>query len=144
MIREQWQDIPNYDGKYQISNYGRVKSVTRMAWNGHSYREIPEKILKQRKWNGRYWQVKLSKNGKVNTFYVHRLVGQAFVEGYEKGLVINHKDNNGFNNYFGNLEWISQKDNVNHAWDIGACETVREAAKKQCLINFKIGSDNND
>lgn len=127
--KEIWKDIPEYDGLYQISNFGQVKSLKRIVSNGNGKRNIEEKILKQSKCNNHYFQVNLSKNGKIKTYYVHRLVAMAFIKNHNNLSIINHIDGNGFNNNELNLEWCTQKDNVNHAWNNGLCQSICESAK---------------
>lgn len=128
--KEIWKDIVGYENLYQVSNFGRVKSLARIVSNGAGKRNIEERILKQRKWNKFYFQIKLSKNGKVKTHYVHKLVAVAFLENACNFPVVNHIDGNGLNNFVENLEWCTQKYNVNHAWKNKLCEGVRESAKK--------------
>lgn len=99
---EIWKDIPNYP--YQVSNLGRVKSLSFYDTNGHLH---TERLIKPQKVGSGYLKVVLKKNGIGKPFYVHRLVGMMFVNGYKDGLQINHKDEDKTNNISSNLEWIT-------------------------------------
>lgn len=102
---EIWKDIAGYEGKYQVSNYGQVKSLN---YN----RTGREQLLKQHSVSTGYCQVNLWKNGEHKMHYVHRLVAEAFVSGYEEGLVVNHIDESKTNNHHSNLEWVTQRQNT--------------------------------
>ena len=116
---EEWKDIPNYEGLYQISNLGRIKSLEKMLKNKNGYRKSEEKILiPQRRKNG-YLKVELYKNGQRKTFMIHRLVGEAFVFKPENKCEINHKDGNKENCCVSNLEWITHSENMQHAVEKG-------------------------
>lgn len=99
---EIWKDIPNYP--YQVSNLGRVKSLSFYDTNGHLH---TERLIKPQKVGSGYLKVVLKKNGIGKPFYVHRLVGMMFVNGYKDGLQINHKYEDKTNNISSNLEWIT-------------------------------------
>ena len=103
---EEWKDIEGYDGLYQISNYGRVKSL----------HYSKEKILKQTLTKTNYYQIRLSKNGITKQHYVHRLVAKMFVynNDIDNKTIINHKDENPMNNHYTNLEWCTQEYNINY------------------------------
>ena len=108
-MEEIWKDIIDYEGLYQVSNLGRVKSL----------HHNKEKILKNRLGANGYYSVALNKNGKIKYLGVHRLVAIAFVDGYKEELVVNHIDENPLNNIYTNLEWTSHKENViysKHKW----------------------------
>lgn len=106
---EIWKDIPNYEGLYQISNLGNVKSLHRIANNNHI---IHEKILKpQKNYNG-YLIVNLYKNNKMKAKLIHRLVGKTFIDNPNNYNYINHIDKNKSNNNINNLEWCTQSYNV--------------------------------
>lgn len=123
-MEEQWKPIIGYEGFYEISNYGKVRSLTRQ--NGHGGRIIREapKILKLSKTTTGYWKIELKLNGKRNSYKVHRLVLFAFVGDPPPGKEItNHKDGNRLNNYVDNLEWCSQRENVLHAVKTGLRKT---------------------
>ena len=113
-MEEIWKDIEGYEGLYQVSNMGRVKSVERMKWSGKCYYKAPERILKPRKNGGGYLVVMLSKNGKVKTCRVHRLVATAFIPNPNNLPQINHIDENKGNNHMENLEWCDSKYNNNY------------------------------
>ena len=118
MNEELWKDIKGYEGLYQVSSFGRIKSL--LGWNGHKY-VYREKILNPYMQNskGTYYRsvVKLKKNGKAKDYKVHRLVAQAFIPNPNNLPQINHIDGNPLNNNVNNLEWCTQKYNVNHAID---------------------------
>lgn len=105
-MKEIWKDIPNYEGLYQISSLGRVKSLN---YN----RTKQEKILKQAKDYDGYHLVSLSKNGKHLTMKVHRLVAQAFLG--NSNLQINHIDENKSNNKISNLEYCTPSYNTKYS-----------------------------
>lgn len=105
MKNEVWKDIPNYEGLYQVSNLGRVKSLNYRKTNR-------EKILKERKSN-RYISVALWKDKKRTDTMVHRIVAKVFVENNESKPFVNHKDENTYNNNAENLMWCTHKENMN-------------------------------
>lgn len=109
-MKEIWKDIPDYKGLYQVSNYGRVKSLGRTVRGktGQLF-EVDEKILKPvgRSRNKSYLAVHLCRNSKTQTESVHRLVASAFIPNPGNLPFINHKDENPSNNKIENLEWCS-------------------------------------
>ena len=113
---EIWKDIKNYEGRYQISNYGKVKSLAR--WIGNQ-RYVKEKILVLNKDRKGYLRVGLSKNGKCLTRRIHRLVAQAFIPNPLNLPQVNHLDGRKNNNYVNNLEWVNSQTNNQHGYDIG-------------------------
>lgn len=111
MIKEEWRDIKDYEGLYQVSNLGRVKSLPRLRHNQYNNIEI---IMKQKKTPNGYLQVSLSIDGVQTLKNVHRLVAEAFIPNPHNLPQINHKDENKANNIFTNLEWCSSKYNMNY------------------------------
>lgn len=107
-MEEIWRDIKEYEGLYQVSNIGRVKSLFRY-----------KKILKLYKDKDGYLYVKLYKNKKAQHSFVHRLVAEAFVENLYSKPIVNHKDFNRENNIIDNLEWCTEKENINYSSNIG-------------------------
>ena len=106
-MKEIWKDIQGYEGKYQVSNLGNVKSL-----NYHG--TCKERILIPGKTTNGYLFVSLSKNSKVKNFKIHRLAAQAFIENTENLLEVNHIDENKLNNRVDNLEWCSHEYNINY------------------------------
>ena len=97
---EIWKDIPDYEGLYQISSFGRVKSLARTDNNGH---KLPERILNPKGNKLGYIRVYLSKNGSAKRVLIHRLVAEAFVSRKNDGdNIVNHIDNNPSNNHADN------------------------------------------
>lgn len=105
---EIWKDIKEYEGLYQVSNFGRVKSLN---YN----RTQNEKILKPGNDCLGYYRVSLSKCGKAKTKAIHRLVAETFIDNPNRYNYINHIDCNKTNNNVENLEWCTQKHNVQEA-----------------------------
>lgn len=111
MNKEIWKDIAGYEGKYQVSNKGRVKSIARkrecrVKGGSIAIMNIPEKILKQWKRNT-YLLVDLWKNNKRDIRTVHYLVYEAFIGKIKDGMLIHHKDEDKYNNVLENLEMVS-------------------------------------
>lgn len=133
-MEEIWKEITNYEGLYEVSNLGRIKSLKRIT-NGEKYgvHKLNEKILKNGKC-GNYNIVVLRKNGKSKTLYVHRLVAKAFINNPNNYKEVNHKDGNTTNNNVENLEWCNRSYNIKHSYVIlnrkKAIQGLKEYIKK--------------
>ena len=112
---EIWKDIPGYEGYYQASNIGNIKSLVFQCNLTHK-KYSREKLLKQKIGKDRCKRVELWKEGKHKTWLVHRLIGMTFLGIPSEKLTINHKDGNRLNNKVENLEWCSIKENIRHAF----------------------------
>lgn len=117
-MNEQWKDVPGYEGFYQVSNCGRVRSLNRTrtvkdAHGGLMVRADKGKILSPNNNGHGYLLVRLRKgeNQKENR-YIHRLVAEVFCERPDGCPVVNHIDHNPQNNSADNLEWCTQKENI--------------------------------
>lgn len=117
---EIYRDIQGYEGHYQISNLGNIKSLKRLIKRCNSNKSyfIKERILKQSISNG-YYAITLNKNNKQKRFCIHRLVALAFLENPKNKEEVNHKDGNKLNNCVDNLEWCTKSENTLHAYKIG-------------------------
>ena len=104
MKKEFWKPVLGYEGHYQVSNFGRVKSI----------RFGKERILKPFTNKDGYLLVTLSKNGTHKKFQVHRLVALHFLPNPDNLPEVNHKDENKLNNNAENLEWCNRKFNINY------------------------------
>lgn len=103
---EKWKEITGYEGYYSVSNYGRIKSLSRNV--GYN---LKESILTPNLSKVGYRTVDLYKNKKRKTFYVHRLVAFEFCDNNNGYDCINHIDENKLNNHFSNLEWCNYQYN---------------------------------
>ena len=105
---EIWKDYKDYEGLYQASNLGRMRSLDRWVKGPNSsIRFCKGRILKPCTTKDGYLLVNLCKNGKVKSFLVHRLVAEAFIDNTDNLPQVNHKDENPLNNVVSNLEWCS-------------------------------------
>ena len=126
MLNEVWKPVKDFEGLYEVSNLGRVKTLPRSRVKGG--------ILKPstNKWG--YLNCILWKNGKRKFFPIHRLVADAFIPNPEGKSTINHIDCDRKNNRAENLEWCTQKENVNHSVNLGHYENV--GATKKPVIQY--------
>lgn len=121
---EIWKPIENYEGYYEISSHGRVKSIERKihcptVLGTGCCRTVPERMLKHNLMKG-YHCVTLQKDGKVKVFRVHRLVIEHFGEKQPSAeYQVNHIDGNKNNNCIDNLEWVTPLENTHHAIETG-------------------------
>lgn len=107
-IKEKWKLVIGFEGSYEVSNLGRIKSLQR--WT------VGEHIVPIRLWRG-YCMVQLWKNNKNYVRRVHRLVALSFIPNLENKPQVNHKDGNKLNNTLPNLEWMTSSENHQHAYD---------------------------
>ena len=114
-MSEEWRDVVGYEGLYQVSDQGHVKSLERKVrhWRGGE-RIQKERILKPSNDRGGYLLVSLCDGEKRKTYTVHRLVCQAFHENPENKPCVNHIDENKTNNCASNLEWCTYAENNTH------------------------------
>lgn len=120
MTQEIWKDIEDWEGLYQISSFGRVRSLDRWIDNGRAKPYLlPGKVLAQKTSRTGYKQINLRFKDKNKWFSVHRLVALAFVVNEENLPQVNHIDGDKSNNHFSNLEWSTARDNIIHAFELG-------------------------
>lgn len=134
-MEEIWKDVVGYEGYYQVSNLGRVKSLDRVVNSSiKNNDEVTKKgkllnIYLDSKEKMTYYYVKLSKENMVKRKYIHRLVAEAFIPNPNNYPVVNHIDGNKQNNNVTNLEWCTSMYNTQHAFKNG-------------LVNIKKGKGN--
>lgn len=120
---EEWRPIEGFEGHYEVSSEGRVRSITRTVLvktrkGGTTYQTYRGQILRQIE-NDSYLYVGLSKQRKLHQLAVHRLVAAAFIPNPENKAEVNHKDLNKQNNNVENLEWVTKSENMQHAASMG-------------------------
>ena len=130
---EVWKEIKGYEGFYEISNLGNVRSIDRIIKDKNGVRE---RFYKGVQINplvgyGGYYVVQLRKNVKKGIFYVHRLVAEHFCGGEKEGLLVNHINENKLDNRAVNLEFVTKSQNTKHS-NNGKI-TVRKFTRKQIL-----------
>ena len=107
-MKEDWRDIKNYEGHYQVSRGGQVRSLKRGV-----------QVMRPAVSRTGYWQVNLYRVGKVKHFYVHRLVAEAFIGHIAEGMEVNHKNGVKSSDEVSNLEIVTAKQNIHHAFTMG-------------------------
>ena len=128
---EIWKDIEGYEGYYQISNLGRVKSLEQIKNNSLGtkfYRK--EQIFKQQISKKGYCVATLNKEGKRKTLFVHRLVALAFLENLDNKPQVNHKNCIKTNNEVENLEWVTGSENCKHSYENNLNTNLKNKAIK--------------
>lgn len=119
-MKEEWKPVVGYENQYEISNLGKVRSVTRAINNKHGRKSVVKGINKKTSFTRLgYENVSLCKGGIEKKFYIHRLVAQSFIPNPDGKETVNHMDGIKSNNCVSNLEWLTQKENVRHSFDSG-------------------------
>jgi len=132
-MKENWKDIKDFEGYYQVSNLGRVKSLRRKRITG-GY--LKERILKFNLQTVGYYTVTLYKNGVISQRRVHRLVTEAFILNVFNKPCVNHKSGIKIDNEVENLEWCTYSENEKHAYS-SLGKTRHRGYKKLCDTDIK-------
>lgn len=130
METEIWKPIPKFEEHYEVSSFGRIRSIDRIAVNVKGItRSFKGRIKAHGKHSGGYHQAKLYKGRRIcHYIYVHRIVAICFIGNPPEGKNdVNHKDGDKKNNHFSNLEWVSRSENILHS--IYALDQPRNHAK---------------
>lgn len=131
MEQEQWKPIQEFNGEYEVSNLGRVRSMKQ--YGGQIGRIMP-----QTKQHHGYHAVMFWMNNKAYCRKVHRLVAEAFILNPDNLKEVNHIDGNHDNNQVSNLEWITHQANVQHSFDTGIKQPHRWTAEERRKIGDKV------
>ena len=138
---EKWRDIPGYEGIYQASTHGNIRTIEgkKTFTKKHGIRRWKSRVLKGRgnnKVTGK--RVSLWKDGKSKDFLVARLVAMTFLGNPPKHFTVNHIDGNRFNNKLENLEWLSLADNIRHGFETGLYPQIAVVIKTpETVISFR-------
>lgn len=136
---EVWKDVVGYEGIYEVSNVGRVRTKKGKTTHTdyHGIRVWKQRTLKEKNPNGRDVRVSLWKGKKDKSYLVHQLVAKAFIENPNNFKCINHLDGNPRNSNVDNLEWCDHHINNNHAFDNRLIKTGKQVK----LINLSNGKE---
>ena len=136
-MEEIWKDIIGYEGIYQISSFGRVRSSYKRGGSKRYYISNDFVLLKNVIRNNGYCFVTLRKNGCVKQCSVHRLVCNAFIPNPLNNEDINHKDGDKLNNCVTNLEWCTRQYNIKHSFEKGL-HVISEKQRKNAMRPVEI------
>lgn len=136
MKQEIWKDVCGYEGLYQVSNVGNVRSL-----NYKGVRGRVNELSKGLSGSG-YYVVVLCRDKKQTTVNVHRLVAEAFIDNKDNKPVVNHKDEDKTNNSVDNLEWVTEKENVNWGTSLERRTSKRKGLKLPSVSRKLIGNKN--
>lgn len=137
---EEWRDIPGYEGFYQVSNLGNVRSLDRVVTTSHGLtRSLPGKLLSVGTGKSNYPEVRLSVSSKTRLYAVHQIVALAFLGPRPEGMVVCHWDGDSKNNKLENLRYATQTEN---AFDAVRHGTHSESKKTHCKNGHEFNSEN--
>lgn len=119
MADDRWLPVPGYEGHYEVSESGLVKSLARTVRRKKGAYRVSEKLLSPASLRTGHKMVRLCNGGNCRNEWVHRLVAKAFIQEVEGKPWINHKDGDPTNNHFSNLEWCTASENAKHSYLIG-------------------------
>ena len=132
MKKEIWKAVDGYEDYYEVSSFGRVRSVDRMETLSNGVKRLRKwSMLKIRKNKNGYLQIQLWKSGEGKTVNIHRLVAEAFIPNPDNLSEVNHKDEDKTNNHVENLEWCDSKYNKNYG------TAIQRAAEKHKILFSK-------
>lgn len=141
-MSEIWKDIPGYEGSYQVSNYGKVKSLNREITAGGAIknRAVRERILKQGRNSKGYYHFVVSKNGETKIIRTHRIIAKLFIPNPSGFSEVNHKNETKSNNSAANLEWCNRQFNLQYGTGRKRLSNTLKGRKRPDLAGEKCAS----
>lgn len=130
-MEEIWKPIKNYEGLYEISNFGKIRSLDRTVPIRNSTKFIKGSLRKPQKKDNGYLFVILYKDSKSKNHYIHRLVAKNFIDNPSLKETVNHIDGNKENNNINNLEWSTRSENSIHGFKNGLCKSCEKHYKSK-------------
>lgn len=139
-MEEQWKEIPEFNGAYQISSYGRLKSVERTVKHPQGSCVLKEKILSEVVNKRGYIEYQITHNGNHYSRKAHRLVAEAFIPNVNNLPQVNHIDAVKTNNHVENLEWCDNQHNILHAYEAHTERVLEADELYRCRFSKGTGS----
>lgn len=139
-MTELWKPIPGYEGLYEVSNKGRVRSVPHPGITPTGYPYMTRSVIRKPKMVKGRWRVTLVKNNHRDTIQLARVIALAWIDGYADGLTVDHIDGDKTNNAISNLRWLSRAENTSESYklvDRAHHIPVRLSTEEGVVIRFK-------
>ncbi len=114
-----FNEIPGYEGYYEIDRKGSVRSIKRVIKTEKGNITINSKNIKPRNNNNGYLEIRLSKDGKTKTKFIHRLLAMTYINNINNKPEVNHINGTKLDNRLDNLEWVTKSENMQHAYKTG-------------------------
>ena len=132
MKEEMWKPVPGYEGIYEASTYARIRSIERSVYSRRwgCFQKRKSVILKPAISSRGYYTIVFGTNGTRKTYAVHRIIAETFLPNPNNLPVVNHKDENKANNAVSNLEWCTQKYNINYGSGLKRRALAQSISKK--------------
>lgn len=142
-MTEEWRPIVGYEKYYEVSNFGRVRSLDRIITRKNRWNKISEFLLKGKiltgriRKNGYYNVIMCSENTNRFEMSIHRAVGLTFIPNPENKKTVNHKDGNKGNNHIKNLEWSTHSENLKHSFSSGFSKSYGRKFRHRTIVEVK-------